>query len=106
MLCILPARAALATRRGEAVICDTWRMSARTGSAKKKPTPEEELAALLLSPEEAWAEFDSEARRWLGISGEDFLRKWDAHEMDVDGPQHDSIIHLSFLIPFARKISG
>lgn len=57
----------------------------------------------LLSPEEARALFDREARRLLGIPGTEFLRRWDAGEFDVDGPDHGKLISLSLLIPFGRR---
>ncbi len=37
-----------------------------------------------LSHEDLWAIFDQEARRALGISGDEFLRRWDAGEYDGD----------------------
>ncbi len=40
-----------------------------------------------LSPEESAAEFDRQARRRLGMSGEEFLRRWDAGEFpDIEDP--------------------
>ena len=77
-------------------------MGTRTTSTGKKPTPEGILEAALVSAEEGHALFDAEARKLLGISGDEFIRKWDAHELDVDGPQHGAIIQLSFLMDFAR----
>lgn len=55
-----------------------------------------------MSAAEAWELFDSDARRFMGMSGEEFLRAWDAHELDVDGPDHTRIIRVSMLIPFVR----
>ena len=34
--------------------------------------------AILTSDADAWAVFDAEARRMLGIPGDEFLRRWDA----------------------------
>jgi hypothetical protein len=70
-----------------------------------KPS-EEELDAMfeaaLMTPEEAWEAFDSEARLWLNMSGEEFKRRWDAGELDVDGPDHTRIIRVWFSMPGAR----
>jgi hypothetical protein len=58
--------------------------------------------AALLTPEEAWERFDRDARFWLDMSGEEFKRKWDAGELDVDGPDHTRIISVWFSMPGAR----
>ena len=58
-----------------------------------------------LTDEESRALFDQEARRVMGISGEEFLRRYDAGEFDavVDDPDHREVLHLAMLIPFARQ---
>jgi hypothetical protein len=44
--------------------------------------------------------FDRRARKLLGISGDEFLRRWDSGDfMDSDDPKVSS---LAVLIPFAR----
>lgn len=78
-------------------------MAGRSRTTAVADDDEAFLAAHTLSPEEAWAMFDAEAREWLNMSGEEFLRKWDADEFDVDGPDHTRIIHIYFLIPFVRQ---
>lgn len=45
--------------------------------------------------------FDEAVRREMGISGEEFLRRWDAGEWR-DDPDHEPIMGLLFLMPFAR----
>jgi hypothetical protein len=57
-----------------------------------------------LSDEEAHAMFDSEARRVMGISGEEFLRRYDAGEFqDVhDDGENLDFVELEMLIPFGR----
>ena len=58
-----------------------------------------------LSPEEEWAHFDSVARRRLGMSGEEFLRRLDAGEFDeiVDDPiNHRWVGYLAALSPGVR----
>ena len=53
-----------------------------------------------LTREEGQALFDARARAALGISGEEFLRRWDAGEYaNVD---RSEVIRVALLIPFAR----
>jgi hypothetical protein len=57
-----------------------------------------------LTPEESRAFFDEMARELLGISGDEFLRRWDAGEyyFDIDHPDVVKIDHLGALVPFGR----
>jgi hypothetical protein len=57
-----------------------------------------------LSREEGRVFFDEQARQRLGISGEEFLRRWDAGEYDAifDDPDHPEIVELYMLMPFGR----
>ena len=57
-----------------------------------------------LSREEGRALFDQRARNLLGISGDEFLRRWDAGEYDamVDDPDHPEIVDLVMLRSFGR----
>ena len=57
-----------------------------------------------LSDEEARAEFDAQSRKLLGISGEEFLRRWDAGEYRgiEDDADHPNVILMAVLIPFVR----
>lgn len=56
------------------------------------------------TPDEGRDFFDVQARHLLGISGDEFLRRWDAGEYDelVDDSRHPEILRLAVLIPFAR----
>ena len=58
-----------------------------------------------VTPEEGREIFDAEARRMMGISGEEFLRRWDAGEYReiADTPGNLHIMDLAFLIPLARQ---
>lgn len=49
---------------------------------------------------EGWAMLDRAAREVLGISGEEFLAKWDAG--DYEAADDPAITRLAMLIPFAR----
>lgn len=61
-----------------------------------------------LTPEEGRTFFDREVRRTIGMSGEEFLRRYDRG--DYAGIEEDEfgrkLIRLEFLIPFARNRSG
>ena len=62
-----------------------------------------ELAKYELSYEESWEIFDAEARRYLNMTGEEFLRKWDAGEIDLDDPEtHSAVVGLWMLLPAIR----
>lgn len=54
-----------------------------------------------LTAQEARILFDHEARRSLNISGEEFIRAWDAGEFK-DDPDRPEVIRLAMLLPFAR----
>ena len=56
--------------------------------------------------EEGWAMLDRKARRMLGISGEEFLRRYDAGAyvgIGEDTPLGRAVVSLEFTIPFARE---
>jgi len=59
-----------------------------------------------LNDEEAHALFDAEARRVMGISGEEFLRRYDAgefdHHSDTSAEQDLDFWDLVLTIPFGR----
>lgn len=57
-----------------------------------------------LTRSQARDEFDRQTRKLLGISGEEFLRRWDAGEYadEVDSPEHPELTYLSMLAPIAR----
>jgi hypothetical protein len=57
-----------------------------------------------LSHDEARTFFDEQAQALVGLSGEEFLRRWDAGEYDAiaDDPEHPEVMRLAALILFAR----
>jgi hypothetical protein len=61
----------------------------------------------ILPADEAVAMFDREARRVVGMSGAEFIARWDAGEyedVDLDSSREGrDIIGLSGLIPFGRQ---
>ena len=68
------------------------------------PDPNELDAGRELTRAEARAIFDAQARKLLGISGEEFLRRWDAGEYDAiaDDRDHPEIMRLALLQSFGR----
>jgi hypothetical protein len=57
-----------------------------------------------LDDDEGRAFFDEQARAQLGMSGAEFLRRWDAggFAATVDDPEPPALHRLAALIPFAR----
>jgi hypothetical protein len=57
-----------------------------------------------LTDEEARAIFDEEARKVMGMSGEEFLRRYDAGEFDavLDDSDYPALMRLVSLIPWGR----
>lgn len=74
-------------------------MAATAGSTK-------EMVSGILPPEESRWLFDQHARRLVGMSGEEFLRRWDAGEYQGRNLDEDQetrkISFLAMLIPFGR----
>lgn len=79
--------------------------------ARPESTPEHLADALrdipgvdVLTWEEGVALFDRDARRDLGISGEEFLRRWDAGDYQPvpDTVEGRAIERLAVMIPFVR----
>ena len=58
----------------------------------------------LLNEEQSHALFDRAARERLGISGQEFLRRYDAGDYDaiLDDPDHTEVMDLMMLLPFGR----
>jgi len=54
-----------------------------------------------LTEEEAWQIFEDYAQYYRGISGEEFLRRWDAGEYyhNDDMPNHNAIISVAMMLP-------
>ncbi len=54
-----------------------------------------------LSRDEGRALFDRQARYHLGISGDEFIRAWNAGEFD-DDPDRPEVMEVVMLLPFAK----
>ncbi len=66
--------------------------------------PDEIEGIHFVTPEEGRALFDREAKRLFGISGEEFLRRWDAGEYRevFDVEDHYGVLMVATLIPWVR----
>jgi hypothetical protein len=53
-----------------------------------------------LSREEGRALFEQRAQEWLGMSGEEFIRRWESG--GIDDPDRTDVIMLAIMIPLAR----
>jgi hypothetical protein len=54
-----------------------------------------------LTPEEGRELLDAMARRYLGISGEEFVHAWDAGEFEAD-PDRPGLMRVAMLLPLGR----
>ncbi|MDQ2829159.1 MAG: hypothetical protein M3Y74_08915 [Chloroflexota bacterium] len=45
--------------------------------------------------------FDERTRAYLGMSGEEFMRAWDAGEFDNE-PEQTDVTAVALLLPFGR----
>lgn len=66
-----------------------------------KSTSDIPVPAPEYSEEEGRVIFDEAARRLLGMSGEDFLRRWDAGKF-ADDPDRPEVIEIAMMIPLVR----
>ncbi len=58
-----------------------------------------------VSPEEGRRMFDEAAREWAGMSGEEFIRRYEAGEYAdmVESEDNRHIVDLVLMIPLARQ---
>jgi hypothetical protein len=69
-------------------------------------TEDDELPGVIYtSPGEGRRMFDEAARIWTGMSGEEFIRRWEAGEFASlpDDLAHRRYVDLILMIPFARQ---
>jgi len=55
------------------------------------------------TPEEGETLFDRRARRYLGISGAEFLQRWEAGHYDAD-PDAPGVQNVVALLPFVQHL--
>ena len=80
-------------------------MVAKTRNQPNPPELESIPGFDLLSPEETFEYFDQQARDLIGMSGSEFLRRWDAEEFQPipDTVEGRKIGRLVMLFPFANR---
>jgi hypothetical protein len=77
----------------------THRRKARAAAA----ADETELAPIpVATPEELMETLDWRAHRFLGISGEEFLRRWFGGHYDAD-PDQPGVIECAFIAPYVEE---
>jgi len=64
-------------------------------------TASEDAGLQELTAEEGWALLEEHARRYLNLSAEEFLRRWDANEFE--NPDRPEVLRVAMTIPFARS---
>jgi len=64
--------------------------------------PDSDVATHELSREEGEEIFDEAARRYLKMSGEEFLRKWEAKEFG-DDPDQPGVMDVAMLLSLVRQ---
>jgi hypothetical protein len=67
-------------------------------SMERAEAEEEEITFHVMSPEESWERFDQAAQFYLHMSGEAFLKAWDAGEFD-DDPDRPEVMRVALLRP-------
>jgi hypothetical protein len=67
--------------------------------AKRKTQKKAEPEDIFISVEEGWEILEENAQRLLGMSAEEFIRRWDSGELKVDRAR---IIDVAMLLPLVR----
>ena len=70
-------------------------MSESNGNAASPPV-------VFLDDQESKDLFDRSARELLGMSGDEFLRLWDAGHWKSRDCDDSKVLHMEMLMPFAR----
>jgi predicted RNase H-like HicB family nuclease len=80
-----------------------WRAGARR-CAMARTVERTEPGARILAPTERRVFFDEQAHALLGLTGADFLQRWDAGEFAeaLEDPDRPELLQLAMLIPFGR----
>ncbi|HLZ73212.1 MAG TPA: hypothetical protein VKV26_25180 [Dehalococcoidia bacterium] len=68
--------------------------------ARRRRKTDEERGWRVLSPEEARALFDEHARRYLNMSGPEFIAAWERGDYNFDPDYSEAVNHLWFMMPF------
>ena len=80
-------------------------MASTPAHADAEPESVSDPEVRYVSAEEGRRMFDEVARAWTGLSGEEFIRRWEAGEYaDIpDDAAHRHIVELVLMIPLARQ---
>jgi hypothetical protein len=72
---------------------------------EQEQTNDELPPVIWVTPEEGRRIFDEAARTWTGMSGDEFIRRWEAGEYweIADKPGHRHIGRLIMMMPLARQ---
>jgi len=54
-----------------------------------------------LTLEQGWDLLDKQASKYLGISGKEFVKRWEAGKYDED-PDQPELMRLAMLLPFVK----
>jgi hypothetical protein len=78
--------------------------------AQRSPLPDDQIGIPPIdeiSDEEARAYFDAQARRLLGVSGDEFLDRYEAGEYwgETDFDRYHKINELIMIMPFACEVT-
>lgn len=60
----------------------------------------EERGWRILSPEESRALFDEHARRYMNMSGDEFIAAWNRGDFNFDPDYSEAVGHLWMMMPF------
>jgi hypothetical protein len=66
----------------------------------KRKAQREPPESIFISRQEGWEILEENAQRLLGMSAEEFIRRWDSGELKVDRPR---IIDVAMLLPLVRN---
>lgn len=61
-----------------------------------------ESAPPTIDDQNAWSLFDAAARRYLRMSGEEFLKAWDEGKFGPNPDQQRGVMDVAILIPLVR----
>lgn len=67
-------------------------------------TTRTETTYRILSDDEGRAMFEEEARRLLGVSGDEFVRLYDSGFYDDKPELHEQVIEMVLLLPLYRHV--
>jgi hypothetical protein len=69
-------------------------------SAGRDDSPEDLPPIHEVTAEEGWALLERQAQERLGMTAEEFIKRWEAGE--IEDPDRTDVLMVAFLIPFAR----